>query len=328
MSKVLLADPIDPLAEQRLCASEEVSRPAGPTAADLCAAARGVDAIIVRTSRLMPEVLSVADRLRVIGKHGVGLDNVDVAYATRRGVVVVHTPAANAVAVTEFTLASIFLLLRPIRAAERALRAGSFADGESLVEQIRQRALVGGEVHGRTVGIVGWGTIGRRVGAAVSALGASVLVFDPLVALEELRASGAGAAHTLDELLATSDIVSLHVPVTPETVGLIGARELGLMQPHALLVNTSRGAIVDEIALADALRVGTIRAAAVDVFTSEPPPPDHPLLKLDNAICTPHVAGATVESLGRMAHEVVEAVLTVLAGGVPSGVVNPEVLGR
>jgi D-3-phosphoglycerate dehydrogenase len=326
LNRILLVDRIEALAEKRLAASAELVRPDGVTADDIAAAVSDVDAIIVRTSPLPSTVLSHAARLRVIGKHGVGLDNVDVGYATERGIVVVHTPNANAAAVAEFTLACILLLLRPIIEGDRALRAGSFAEGNSLVEQAPRFGLVGREINGLTIGIVGWGAIGRRVGLAVSSLGARVVAHDPFVSDVDVRASGATPAPDLDDLLAIADVVTLHVPSTPQTAGLVGSRELSAMQQHAVLVNTSRGGVVDEEALAVALRKGTIRAAAVDVYSSEPPPTDYPLLSLENVICTPHIGGATTESLRRMAEDVVDGVLAVLAGDVPSGVANPQAL--
>jgi D-3-phosphoglycerate dehydrogenase / 2-oxoglutarate reductase len=326
LSRILLVDRIESLAEKRLAASAELVRPDGFTVDDLAAAASDADAIIVRTSLLTSTILSQAARLRVIGKHGIGLDNVDVGYATERGVVVIHTPNANTAAVAEFTLACVLLLLRPIIAGDRALRTGRFTEEESLVEQAPRLGLVGREINGQTVGIVGWGAIGRRVGLAVSSLGAHVVAYDPFVSDVDMRAWGAIPASDLDGLLAIADVVTLHVPSTPETVGLVGSRELAAMQQHAVLVNTSRGAVVDEEALTAALRTGTIRAAAIDVYSSEPPPADHPLLMLDNVICTPHLGGATTQSLRRMAEDVVDGVLAVLAGEVPPGVANPQAL--
>jgi D-3-phosphoglycerate dehydrogenase len=327
-NRILLVDRIEETAEKRLAASAELIRPDGHTEHDLAAAVSEADAIIVRTSALTAQTLSRAQCLRVIGKHGVGLDNIDVGYATERRVVVVHTPDANTAAVTEFTLCCILLLLRPIIEGDRELRKGSFLEGSSLVEQVARFALVGREISGQTIGIIGWGAIGRRVGAAVASLGGRVLAYDPFVVTADLQAAEAVFVSELDELLARADVVTLHVPLTNQTVGLVGARELRAMQSHAVLVNTSRGGVVDEKALAAALETGTIRAAAIDVYSSEPPPSDHPLFGLKNVICTPHLGGATTEAVRRMAESVVEAVLAVLAGDVPRGVANPQVLSR
>ena len=327
LNRILLVDRIEEIAEQRLGASAELVRSGGQSTNDIAAAASDVDAIIVRTSALTSEILAGAARLRVIGKHGVGLDNVDVGYATERGVVVVHTPNVNTTAVAEFTLCCILLLLRPIIAGEQALRTGAFRDGRSLVEQISRLALVGREIGGQTIGVIGWGAIGRRVGTAVSSLGARVVAYDPFLPTAALQAGDAVFVSELDDLLARADVVTLHVPLTPQTAGLIGSRELRVMQQHAALVNTSRGGVVDEEALATALGKGKIRAAAIDVFSCEPPPTDHPLFTLDNVICTPHLGGATTEAVRRMAEDVVDGVLAVLAGDIPRGVVNPQVVG-
>jgi D-3-phosphoglycerate dehydrogenase len=327
-NRILLVDRIEEIAEKRLAASAELVRPDGHTEDDLAVAVSQADAIIVRTSALTAQTLSRAQCLRVIGKHGVGLDNVDVGYATERGIVVVHTPDVNTAAVAEFTLCCILLLLRPIIEGDRELRKGSFLEGSSLVEQAARFALVGREIGGQTIGIIGWGAIGQRVGAAVASLGGQVLAYDPFVGTADLQAADALFVSELDELLARADVVTLHVPLTNQTAGLVGARELLVMPRHAVLVNTSRGGVVDEKALAAALGKGTIRAAAIDVYSSEPPPTDHPLFGLENVICTPHLGGATTEAVRRMAEDVVDGVLAVLAGDVPRGVANPQVLGQ
>jgi D-3-phosphoglycerate dehydrogenase len=327
VTRVLVVDPIDERAESRLARVAEVVRPAGADHTALRTAAGAVEAIIVRTSRVTAELIAASPVLRVIGKHGVGVDNIDVASATAGGVVVVNTPTANAVAVAEFTVACMLMLLRPVEAGRHALRSNRFVCDRPLVAQLASTDLVGGELAARCVGVIGFGTIGRRVTSTLLALGSTLLVHDPYVPAELVVAAGASPA-SLDELLSRSDAVTVHVAATAATAGLVSARELALMRPHAILVNTSRASVVDESALVDALRERRIRAAAVDVFSDEPPPADHPLLSLDNALCTPHMAGGTVEASLRMANEVVDGVLAVLEGEAPGGVVNPEVLSR
>jgi phosphoglycerate dehydrogenase-like enzyme len=324
--RVLLVDGIEAQTEMRLARSAELIRPQSGEAAAVAEAATDVDAIIVRTSRVPAEVLAAGPHLRVVGKHGVGLDNIDVEFATERGIAVVNTPAANAIAVAEFTIASMLLLLRPLPEGRAALTRGAFAPDCPLVTQLEPAGLVGAELSDRTIGVVGWGAIGRRVGSVLRAFEATVLAHDPFVSTDGIRAAGASPAATLEKLLEASNIVTVHVPATPATDGLLGVRELGLMRPGSILVNTSRGSVVDEAALAAALRTNRLRAAAVDVYSTEPPPQDHPLLALENALCTPHMAGATVESTRRMSNEVVDGVLAVLAGRVPPGLANPEVL--
>jgi phosphoglycerate dehydrogenase-like enzyme len=324
VTRVLVVDPIDERAESRLARVAEVVRPAGADLTALASAA-APEAIIVRTSPVTAELIAASPVLRVIGKHGVGVDNIDVASATAGGVVVVNTPNANAVAVAEFTVVCLLMLLRPVNPGGDALRSGKFVRDRPLVTQLGSNDLVGGELAARCVGVIGFGTIGRRVTSTLRALGSTLLVHDPYVPADLVVAAGASPA-SLDELLSKSDAVTVHVAATPDTIGLLSARELALMPPHAILVNTSRASLVDEAALVDALRERLICAAAVDVFSDEPPPPDHPLLALDNALCTPHMAGATVEASLRMANEVVDSVLAVLDGEAPGGMVNPEVL--
>jgi D-3-phosphoglycerate dehydrogenase len=294
--RVLLADEIDPAAAERLGRSAELVRPGSD---GIEAAIADVDAVIVRTSPLPRATLEAAGRLRVIAKHGVGVDAIDVAYAGERGIVVANVPGANAPAVAEFTVLSILSLLKPIAAGRG-----------------------GAEVGGRTVAVIGWGDIGRRVGAALGALDARVQVFDPAVDEETILAAGAESVGSLAALLPAAEVLTLHLPLTARTRGLIGGAELAAMPAGAFLVNTARGGIVDEEALAAAVASGQIAGAAVDVFVTEPPPADHPLLALDQVVCTPHLAGSTAESLRRMAQGAVDAVLAVLAGERPAHVVE------
>lgn len=324
--RVLLVDEIEPRAMARLAAAVEVVRPGDPSEAALAAAIGDADGVLVRTTPLPRTVLERATRLRVIAKHGVGVDAIDVDYASERRVVVANVPGANAPAVAEFTLAAILLLLKPLRAGAEWLRAGA-AEG-NMVVAAGAGGLVGREAGNSTVALLGWGEIGRRVGAGLRALGARVVVHDPVVDVAEIHAAGAEPVGSLAELLAEAQVLSLHLPLNAVTRGLIGAAELARMPAGASLVNTARGGIVDEVALAAAIRDGHLAGAAIDVFASEPPPPDHPLLSMPEVICTPHIAGATAESLRRMADGAVDAVLAGLEGRVPASVVNPAVLSR
>lgn len=325
--RVLLVDDIEPGATERLARTMEVVRPRDSSEAALREAIVDVDGAIVRTTPLPRAVLEHADPLRVIAKHGVGVDAIDVAYATERGIVVANVPGANAPAVAEFALTAILLLLKPLRAGAEWLRE-STGGGANMVVAAAAGGLIGREAGNSTVALLGWGDIGRRVGAGLLALGTRVLVHDPVVDPAEVRAAGAEPVASLAELLPEAQVLSLHVPLTPATRSLIGYAELAAMPPGACLVNTARGGIVDEIALAAAIREGHLAGAAIDVFAEEPPPPDHPLLSMPEAICTPHIAGATVDSLRRMADGSVDAVLAVLDGRAPTAVVNPTVLSR
>jgi len=322
--RVLLADEIEKRAAERLARTAELVRPAGEP---LETAIADVEAVIVRTTPLPRATLEAALRLRVIAKHGVGVDAIDVAYASERGIVVANVPAANAPAVAEFALLAILSLLKPAARGATWLRRDGGGKG-SMVAAAGAGGLGGREVGGRTVAILGWGEIGRRVGTALLGLGARVLAFDPAVEDGTVRAAGGEPAASLTELLAEAEILSIHVPLNDATRGLIGAEELAAMPPGALLVNTARGGVVDEAALAAAIERGHLAGAAIDVFATEPPPPDHPLLRLDEVVCTPHLAGTTEESLRRMAEGAVDAVLAVLAGERPAHVVAPQATRR
>jgi D-3-phosphoglycerate dehydrogenase len=318
--RVLLADDIDPHATARLAQEAELVRPRDGSVEALREAIRSPEGVLVRTTPLSRETLERAERLQVIAKHGAGVDAIAVEYASERGIVVANVPGANGPAVAEFTLANILLLLKPLRAGAEWLRSGPAADA-NMVVAATAGGLVGREVGSSTIALLGWGEVGRRVGIALRALGARVLVLDPVVPAEEVRAAGA-------EPVESPEVLSVHLPLTTATRGIIGAAELAAMPFGAAVVNTARGGVVDEAALAEAIRDGHLRGAAIDVFDQEPPPLNHPLLSMDEVICTPHIAGSTVESLRRMAEGSVDAILAVFEGGVPASVVNPAVLAR
>jgi D-3-phosphoglycerate dehydrogenase / 2-oxoglutarate reductase len=267
------------------------------------------DAIITRTSPVGAADIDRARHLKVIGKHGVGVDNIAVAAARARGIPVVNTPGANGDAVAELVLGLALAAARHVVDGDRLLRRGNVASASFPN---------GRELAGRRLGILGFGQVGRRVAALFArALRMPVAAYDPAVPAETIRAGGAAAAVSLAALLRESDVLSLHVPLTAATRGMIGAEELALVPEGSILVNAARGGVVDEVALAEALRRGRPAAAASDVFAIEPPPPDHPLLQLPNFIATPHLGAATEEALERVGFLVVDQVLEVPAGPPP-----------
>ena len=275
-----------------------------------------VEAVVVRLFRIGSEDISRAGKLKVIAKHGVGLDNIDCEAATAAGVPVVYTPEANANAVAEHTLALMLGLARKLRPASEALMAGRFAD--------RSR-FSGIELNGRTLGIAGLGKIGRRVAAkAYHGLGMKVHGYDPFVSPDDFPA-WLGLEETLEDLVRKSDILSLHLPLTSETRHLVNLQSLGWFKPGALLVNTSRGPVVDEDALVRALHQRTLAGAALDVFEQEPVPADHPLLQAPNILLTPHISSSTREALDNMSRQAAQGLLDVLNGRRPEYVANPEV---
>lgn len=302
--RVLACDGIDSAAVQRIrAAGHEVIEAKGLAAPDLLTALKGVHGLLVRSAtKVTAEVLAGAPDLRVVVRAGTGLDNVDRAAADARGVVVRNTPDANTISVAEITFGMLLALERHLASAAADLRAGRW-----------EKSKYGGrEIFGRTLGIVGFGRIGREVAARARAFGMPVLVFDELV-----RKGPAGfewVRHVeRDALLREADVVTLHVPLTDHTRHSISTRELGLMQPDAVLVNASRGGVVDETALHAALTSGGLRAAAIDVFEREPAAADHPLLRLPNVLALPHLGASTSEAQRRAGADAAGALLEALA---------------
>ena len=271
--------------------------------ADLEVLAEGAVCLIVRNrTQVDAALLDKAPKLKVIGRLGVGLDNIDMAACKARNVTVCPAIGANAVSVAEYVIATTLVLLR----GPAYLSAARIAAGEWPREEMSR----GGEAAGRRFGIIGYGSIGQTVGVRARGIGMHVVAHDDYLPAEDPAWEHAERA-TLDELLDTADIITLHCPLTPETRGLIGARELARMRKGAILINTARGGIVDERALADALRAGHLGGAAVDVFTTEPIDGATAGVFRDvpNLILTPHVAGVTLESNARISTVTVENVL-------------------
>jgi D-3-phosphoglycerate dehydrogenase / 2-oxoglutarate reductase len=268
-------------------------------------------AILARLGTVSARVIDNAPRLRIIARHGVGVDAVDLAAATRRGIVVTTTGSENAAAVAEYTFALLLALARKIAVADADMRKGEWS----------RETLVGVELEGHTLGIVGLGAIGRRVARQAMGFGMQVVAFDPKVA--DAEAPGVTLT-TLEDLLARSDIVTLHTRLTAETMHQIDARALARMKPGALLVNTARGEAVDEAALTQALSSGALGGAALDTYEREPLPADSPLRQLSNVVLSPHVAGQTGAALVRVATSAAQAILDEFAGRRPEHVYNPE----
>lgn len=272
------------------------------------------DAAIVGTEPITAKVIAAAPRLRVLSRFGVGVDSVDLEAATSAGVVVTATVGANAAAVAELVIGFMFALARGIPRYDARTKRGDW-----------QRE-VGTEISGKTLGIVGLGRIGTEVAHRARALGMRVVYSDPVRPPGEMEAA-LGVVHmALSDLLGESDFISLHAPLTPETVRMIGVREIALMRPSAYLINTARGELVDEAALSEALRRGGLAGAALDVRAVEPSRAGD-LLCLDSVILTPHAGSQTLEAIRRMGIMAAESVVRVLQGGRPEGVVNPGVYG-
>lgn len=276
-----------------------------------------VNAVITRSAGLNKYAMQQAANLRVIGSHGVGVNAIDLGYASELGIPVVNTPYANVTSVAEVTVSLMLAVMKQLTIAERATREGNFEF--KYTSDIR-------ELTGKTVGIVGFGNIGKRVADILRhAFQTSVLVYSPSASASDLAQKGMNKVTSLQTLLATADIVSLHVPLTEQTHHLIGPTELACMKQHAILINTSRGDVIDEHALVDALKTGTLAGAGLDVYHSENMPLDHPLLQVDNVVLTPHIAGSSQEALERTALAVCQQVIDVLANKRPAHLVNPDI---
>ena len=272
--------------------------------AGLAEAIEPYDALVVRSqTRVDAAAIEAGANLKVIGRAGIGVDNVDVEAATRRGVLVVNAPQSNILSAAEHTMALILGLARNVSRADAALRAGTWD---------RER-FQGVELHGKTLGIVGLGRVGTMVAQRALSFGMRLLAYDPYVSRERARQLGIELVPDLDALLVQADFVSVHLPRTSETEALIGERELSLMKDGARLINTARGGIVDESALAQALRTGKLAGAALDVFSQEPVT-DHPLFGLDGVVVTPHLGASTREAQDKAGSAIAEMVRLALRG--------------
>lgn len=250
----------------------------------------GFEAIVIRSAtKMTKELIDAGTNLKVIMRAGAGVDNVDVPHATSKKVLVLNCPGVNNNAVAELTIGFLFSLMREIPRATAGMKANLW----------EKKELVGGEVAGRTIGLLGFGAIGNLVGKACHALGMNVIVFDPRAS--ELKAKGeysfVKAWHSsMDEVFASADVVSLHMPLMDSTKNSVGAAQFGKMKKGSYFINCARGGIADEAALLEALNNGTIAGAALDVFAQEPTAPDHPLVKHSKVICAPHIGAATKEA--------------------------------
>lgn len=283
---------------------------------EVVADASGADGIVVQYARITGDIMDALPSVRVIGRYGVGVDTIDVQAATARGIAVCNVPDYGTEAVSDHAVALTLAAAREIPRLDRALR-----EGRVDFPGVRPLHVVGDRVFG----VVGLGRIGFATARKAAGLGYRVICHDILAGDDELYR---GYPHvSLTELLRRSQVVSLHTPLTELTHHLIGADELALMRPDAILVNTARGPVVDTAALVEALRAGRIRSAALDVTEVEPLPRDHKLTTLPQVVLTPHMAWYSEETYGELKRRAVQNVATLLRGGRPQDIVNPEVLG-
>ena len=318
---VLLPQPIEPeataLLEQAGCSIAVAADPKPETVMPLMRDALG---LILRTGiTITRDLIAAAPGLLIISRTGGGLDNVDVAAATEQGILVTSNLGVNTISVVEHVLSVMLALTKKLAVMDQAVRCGNFA--------IRYQNLPR-DISGKTVGLLGFGRIGSELGRVCrNTFGMRVIAYDPYLTEKKKDEYRDQASFTgLEELLSESDVISIHVPLTDQTRNLVDEAEISKMKPEAILINASRGGIVNETALVKALQLNRIAGAGLDVFSKEPVPDDHPLLKLENVILTPHSAALTRECVTRMATEAAKCVIDVFAGREPQNVANRQVL--
>ncbi len=314
--RILIADPVAPEGIEILRAIADVDVKTGQAADALVATIENYDALVVRSeTKVTRAIIEAGTKLQVIGRAGVGVDNIDLEASTERGVIVVNAPQGNTIAAAEHTVALLLALARHIPQADASMRSGKWD----------RKTYVGTEVRGKILGVVGLGPIGSEVARRGLGLDMRVLAHDPYVAEERTRALGAEPAD-FETLIAMSDFISVHVPMTAATKGMISTEQFERMKDGVRLLNVARGGIIDEAALAAAVASGKVAGAAVDVFTAEPIVADNPLLGDPRIITTPHLGASTAEAQERVAVDVAEQIVDVLAGRPARYAVNAPML--
>jgi D-3-phosphoglycerate dehydrogenase len=316
--KIFVADEVSESGLEPLrAASFSVEKRTGLSGAELRGALADCEGLVVRSeTKVNADLMDAAKKLRVIGRAGVGVDNIDVPAATARGIVVMNAPDGNTITTAEHTLALLVALARNIPQANASVKAAKW----------ERKRFIGAELQGKTLGIIGLGRIGRAVAARARAFGMIIVAHDPFIAPDQARDLEIESA-SLDEVFSRADFLTVHTPLTSETRGLIGAQAFTKMKKGARIINCARGGLVDEAALFEAIKSGIVAGAALDVFEQEPPPPDHPLLGLDEVIVTPHLGASTTEAQEGVAVTVAEQMRDYLLTGALRGAVNVPALG-
>jgi len=313
--KVLVADPISQRGIDELASGGllEVSVQTGLPEAELVRVIPEFDGLVVRSqTKVTAPVLAAAARLRVVGRAGVGVDNVDLDAATKRGVIVMNTPGGNTISTAEHAFSLLVSIARNIPQAHASIKAGRWD----------RKKFEGVELYGKTLGILGMGRIGSEIARRAIAFGMRVLAYDPYLSASRARTLQVELVEELDALLPGADFLTLHMPLTPETKHMLDARRLALCKKGARIVNCARGGLVDEAALAESLRAGHIAAAALDVYEVEPPPADFPLRELDGMVFTPHLGASTAEAQENVGIEIAAAIRAALLEGEIRNAVN------
>ncbi|MCM8761045.1 MAG: phosphoglycerate dehydrogenase, partial [Candidatus Omnitrophica bacterium] len=312
--KVLISDSLSKEAVEILTKEKEFSVDVNTklTPDELKKAIKDYDALVVRSStKVTKEVIEAAQRLKIIGRAGVGLDNVDVEAASKKGVVVVNTPAGNTISTAEQTLALMLSLSRNIPQADASMRRGEW----------ERKKFMGHELYGKTLGIIGLGRIGTEVAKRALSFGMKILAYDPYLSMDKAKELGIEPSD-LPGLYKNADYITVHTPLTDETNHMISDKEIAMMKKDVRLINCARGGIIDEAALARALEAGKIAGAALDVYEEEPPLKENPLLKMDKVVLTPHLGASTEEAQTNVAVEVANTVRDALMTGCIRNAVN------
>ena len=313
--KVLVSERLSENGVERLREHLEVDVRTGLTAEELLEVIPSYDALVVRSAtKVTADLLERAENLKVVGRAGIGLDNVDVDAATRHGILVVNAPQSNVLSAAEHTLALLLAQARNIPQAHNALVGGSW----------EREKWQGIELHGKTLGIVGLGRVGTLVAQRASAFGMRLVAYDPYVTPARAAQMGVDLVETVTELCRRSEFITIHLPKTPDTLGILGAKEFEEVVPGVRIVNTARGGLIDEHALVEALKSGRVAGAAVDVFDQEPVT-DHPLFGLPNVVVTPHLGASTAEAQDKAGLAIAEQVLLALRGEFVPYAVNVDV---
>jgi D-3-phosphoglycerate dehydrogenase len=314
--RILVVEPLAAEGIEILRAHHEVDERLGLPRDEIISMLPDYDALVVRSQvKADAEMIAAGTRLVVIGRAGVGVDNVDLDAATRAGITVVNAPTGNTIAAAEHTLALMFGLARHTADAHASMKAGEW----------KRSTFTGHELRGKTLGIVGLGKIGQAIAVRARGMEMTVIGSDPFVTPEQAATFGVDLV-TFEEIVARADIVTVHVPRTKTTAGMINREVMARMKPGVILLNVARGGIIDEADLADALREGVVAGAGIDVYTAEPPPPDNPLLGAPNTLLTPHLGASTEEAQIAVAREVAEQILEVLDGRSARYAVNAPLL--
>lgn len=327
MYKVLLVEAIDDAGINLLREHFQVEIAPNPQESTIVSMIPEYDALVIRATKLTESILAAGKKLKIVSRHGVGMDNLNIPASTAHGVILSTTPGANSHSVAEHTVGAICWFLKQYGPAERLLREGKFNQAGSLTGLLTKLGFENAVLEGKTLALVGVGAISRHVAklCGPDGFGMNIIAYSPHVSAEQMEALHIKKCETLEEMLPVCDVLSIHTPKRPDTVNLINRDSFAKMKPTAILINTARGGIVNEADLAEALKNHQIAGAALDVFDPEPPALDNPLFQLDNVLLTPHIGAATDGAMQNMARACAQNIIDYFGGKRPGFVVNPEI---